>query len=100
MNKTVEEACLVAVGLKRKFYTFSEADIVICPPFTALSKVNDAIIDSSIMLGAQDVYWEEEGAFTGAISPNMLKDAGCRYVIAGHSERRTLFGDRDKHQFQ
>ncbi|NQT75894.1 MAG: triose-phosphate isomerase [Candidatus Omnitrophica bacterium] len=96
MNKTIEEAVSVAVGLKRKFYTFSEADIVICPPFTALSKVSDKIIDSSIMLGAQDVYSEEDGAFTGAISPNMLKDAGCRYVIVGHSEKRALFGETDE----
>jgi len=96
MNKTIEEAVSMAVGLKRKFYTFSEADIVICPPFTALSKVSDKIIDSSIMLGAQDVYSEEEGAFTGAISPNMLKDAGCRYVIVGHSEKRALFGETDE----
>lgn len=96
MNKTVEEAVSIAIGLKRKFYTFSEADIVICPPFTALSKVNDAIVDSSIMLGAQDVYWEEEGAFTGEISPGMLKDVGCRYVIVGHSERRIVFGETDE----
>ena len=96
MNKTVEEAVSIAIGLKRKFYTFSEADIVICPPFTALSKVNEALVDSSIMLGAQDVYWEEEGAFTGEISPGMLKDAGCRYVIIGHSERRILFGESDE----
>ena len=96
MNKTVEEAVSTAIGLKRKFYTCSEADVVICPPFTALSKVNDTIIDSSIMLGAQDVYWEEEGAFTGAVSPNMLKDAGCRYIITGHSEKRTLFGETDE----
>ncbi|MEE8317781.1 MAG: triose-phosphate isomerase [Candidatus Omnitrophota bacterium] len=96
MNKTIDEAVSVAVGLKRKFYTFSEADIVICPPFTALSKVHDEIIDSSIMLGAQDVYWEEEGAFTGAISINMLKDVGCRYTIVGHSEKRALFGEKDE----
>ena len=96
MNKTIEEAISVAIGLKRKFYTFSEIDIVICPSFTALSKVSDKIIDSSIMLGAQDMHWEEEGAFTGAISPNMLKNAGCRYVIIGHSERRILFGERDE----
>src|SRR3989338_836920 len=96
MNKTVEEAVSIAIGLKRKFYTFSEADIVICPPFTALSKVNEALVDSSIMLGGQDVYWEEEGAFTGEISPGMLKDAGCMYVIIGHSERRILFGESDE----
>jgi len=96
MYKTIEESISVAVGLKRRFYTFSEADVVICPPFTALSKVHDQIVDSSIMLGAQDIYWEESGAFTGEISPNMLKDAGCRYVIVGHSERRVIFGETDE----
>ncbi len=96
MNKTVQESIDVAVGLKRKFYTFAEADIVICPPFTALSKVSDEILDSSIMLGAQDIYWEEKGAFTGEISPGMLKDAGCRYVIVGHSERRHVLGETDE----
>jgi len=96
MNKTVEDALDVAIGLKRKFYTFGEADIVICPPFTALSKVGDEISDSSIMLGAQDVYWEEEGAFTGEVSPKMLKDVRVRYVIIGHSERRVLFGETDE----
>jgi triosephosphate isomerase len=96
MYKTVQEAIDIAVGLKRKFYTFAEADIVICPPFTALSKVSEAISDSSIMLGAQDVYWEDEGAFTGEISPKMLKDAGARYVIIGHSERRAYFNETDE----
>ncbi|MBU1852562.1 MAG: triose-phosphate isomerase [Candidatus Omnitrophica bacterium] len=96
MNKTVEEAVSMAVALKRKFYTFAEADIVICPPFTALSKVHDEIVDSSIMLGAQDVYWEEDGAFTGEISLNMLRDVGCRYIIVGHSERRNIFGETDE----
>ncbi|MFH1479574.1 MAG: triose-phosphate isomerase [Candidatus Omnitrophota bacterium] len=96
MFKTIDDALSIAVGLKRKFYTFGEADIVICPPFTALSKVNDEILDSSIMLGAQDIYWEEEGAFTGEVSPNMLKDAGCKYIIVGHSERRAYFGETDE----
>lgn len=96
MHKTVQDALDIAIGLKRKFYTFGEADIVICPSFTALSKVGDEISDSSIMLGAQDVYWEEEGAFTGEVSPKMLKDVRVRYVIIGHSERRVLFGETDE----
>ena len=96
MNKTIQEAIDIAIALKRRFYTFSEADIVIFPPFTALSKVNDEVIDSSIMIGAQDIYWEEDGAFTGEISANMLKDVGCRYVIVGHSERRNILGETDE----
>ena len=65
----IQDALDVAIGLKRKFYTFGEADIVICPAFTALGKVYDEISDSSIMLGAQDMYWEEEGAFTERFLP-------------------------------
>lgn len=70
-------------------------DVVVCPPFTALAAVETALRGSHIALGAQDLFWEPEGAFTGEISPVMLVDAGCRYVIVGHSERRTLFGETD-----
>jgi triosephosphate isomerase len=75
---------------------FDDADIVLAPPFTALSAVAGAIAGSSVRLGAQNLHWEEKGAFTGEISPVMLKDAGCQYVVVGHSERRQLFGETDR----
>ena len=68
-------------------------DIVIAPPFTAISPAVEATRGSNIAVGAQDVFWEKEGAFTGEISPPMLVEAGCRYVIIGHSERRQFFGE-------
>jgi len=71
-------------------------DIVIAPPFTALAAAVEASKDSSIAIAAQDVHWEKEGAFTGAVSTRMLVEAGCRAVIIGHSERRQLFGDTDE----
>ncbi len=70
-------------------------DIVICPPFTVLSSVYDIIKDTNIKLGAQNMYFEEKGAFTGEISPNFLKAVGCEYVILGHSERRNIFNESD-----
>jgi len=95
MYKTISEAIELATRLKRELYNLqSEApEIILCPPFTALSEVNEVIGESGIALGAQDVYWQEEGAFTGEVSPKMLKDAGCSYVIIGHSERRQFFGE-------
>jgi len=69
---------------------------VICTPFTALETAGKLLAGSGVALGAQDVYWEAEGAFTGEVSTGMLKDAGCTYVIIGHSERRKLFGDTDE----
>ncbi len=72
-----------------------EAEVVVCPPFTALPAVAGALKGSRIGLGAQNMHWEKEGAFTGEVSPVMLKDVGCRYVILGHSERRQYFGEAD-----
>ncbi len=72
-----------------------EAEVVVCPPFTALPAVAGALKGSRIGLGAQNMHWEKEGAFTGEVSPLMLKDVGCRYVILGHSERRQYFGEAD-----
>jgi len=70
-------------------------DIVICPPFTALYAVKDIIKDTNIKLGAQNMYFEEKGAYTGEISPTFLKAIGCEYVILGHSERRDIFKETD-----
>jgi triosephosphate isomerase len=98
MYRTIAEAIELANGLKREFYKLSNQsiEVVLCPPYTALSEVNEVITDSDIKLGAQDCYWEEEGAFTGEVSCKMLKDAGCDFVIIGHSERRQFFGETNE----
>lgn len=70
-------------------------DIMIAPPFTALAAVNEVLSGSSVALGAQHVFWEPKGAFTGEVSVDMLVSVGCRYVIIGHSERRQFFGETD-----
>jgi|SRR5690554_459388 len=71
-------------------------DVIICPPFTSLSEANSLIKNTVIKLGAQNVYHEDSGAYTGEISPQMLKSAGCEYVIIGHSERRTIFKESNE----
>jgi len=72
------------------------AGLIVCPPFTNLETAPELLKDSSIKLGAQNMYFEESGAFTGEISPLMLKSVGCEFVILGHSERRTIFGEGDQ----
>ena len=96
MNKTIGEAIELVNNLKRELVDVEGVDIVVCPVYTALSEVSDLIVDSNIGLGAQNVYWQESGAFTGEVSPSMLKDAGCQYVIIGHSERRKYFSETDE----
>jgi len=98
MYKTIVEAIELANGLKREFYKLDNQsiEVVLCPPFTALSEVNEVIADSDIQLGAQDCFWQEEGAFTGEVSCKMLKDAGANFVIIGHSERRQFFGESNE----
>ncbi len=96
MNKTIPEANTLVSGLVSKLAGKSDVDVVFCPPFTALSTVKELIKGTPYGLGAQDLYWKEQGAFTGEVSPLMLKDIGCDYVIIGHSERRQYFGETDE----
>jgi triosephosphate isomerase len=96
MNKTPSEAVQLAAGLVKSIGNEKDCDVVVCPTFTALTAVRDIIKGSQIKLGAQDMYWEESGAYTGEISAKMLLDSGCTYVILGHSERRALFGETNE----
>lgn len=98
MYKSIVEAIELANGLKRQLFDLDsqDIDIVLCPPFTALSEVAEVMQGTNIQLGAQDMHWQDEGAFTGEISPLMLKDTGCRFVIIGHSERRQYFGETNE----
>ncbi len=96
MNKTASEAIELVNGLKRNLYDQDSIEIVVCPPFTALSEVSEVLGESNIGLGAQNLFWELKGAYTGEISVLMLKELGCRYCIIGHSERRQYFGETDE----
>ena len=95
MFKTTLEAINLVNSFKRELYAVENVDIVVCPPFTMLSEINEIIQDSNIALGGQNLFWEKEGAFTGEVSAKMLKDVGCKYVIIGHSERRKYFNETD-----
>lgn len=93
MNCVTQDAIQLVTVLKRELFEEEKVEVVVCPPFTMLSTVSELIEDSQILLGAQDMYWEKKGAFTGEISGDMLKDLGCTYTIIGHSERRQYFGE-------
>ena len=95
MFKTVHEAVVFTKELRSLVKDFADVEIVIAPPFTAIHAVAEAARNTNIGVSAQDLYWEREGAFTGAISATMIKEAGAAYVIVGHSERRRLFGETD-----
>jgi len=96
MFKTCSEAVEAASTLSKIVQSVSDVDIMIAPPFTALSPVSEAIKGSPVKLAAQNIYWEEEGAYTGEISAKMILSAGCSHVIIGHSERRQYFGETDE----
>jgi triosephosphate isomerase len=95
MFKTVQEAVVFIKELRRLVKDVADVEIVVAPPFTAVHAVAEAARNSPIGVSGQDLHWEREGAFTGAISAGMLKEAGAEYVIIGHSERRRLFGETD-----
>ncbi|HEY7448563.1 MAG TPA: triose-phosphate isomerase [Vicinamibacterales bacterium] len=96
MFKTVHDAVLYAKEFRAVVKDVQGVEIVLAPPFTALHAVAEATRNTNVAVAAQDTYWEREGAYTGEISPTMIKEAGAEYVIIGHSERRTLFGETDQ----
>jgi triosephosphate isomerase len=95
MYKTVAEAVETARELVQGAASVN-VDVMIAPPFTALAPVAEVVKGTSVALGAQNLFWKNEGAYTGEISPAMLSDIGCQYAIIGHSERRQYFGDTDE----
>ena len=95
MFKTQGEARDTVQQLQELLPAGLSVDVVICPPFSALSAVDEVIREGEIQMAAQNVHWEKEGAFTGEISTSMLLDCGCRYVVLGHSERRQFFHESD-----
>ena len=96
MNKTVADATDLVNAIKRDLAGCKEVDVVLCPPFTALKAVSDLITETHIDLGAQNMHWEKNGAFTGEVSAEMIRELYCHYVILGHSERRAYFGETDE----
>lgn len=96
MHKTIAEAVALAQTLKASVAGVRDVEIGVAPPFTALAAVVEALRDSPIVVAAQNMHWEPQGAFTGEISAAMLADVGCRRVIIGHSERRQYFAETDE----
>ncbi len=96
MHKTVAESVETAGQLAKLVADARGVDVMIAPAFTALAPVSQVIRGTLVGLGAQNLFWEEQGAFTGEVSAPMLVSAGCRYVIIGHSERRQFFGENDE----
>lgn len=96
MNTTLDEAVALAKGVVETVGSQTDVDVAVCTPYISLAAVSEVIKGSNVKLGAQDVHWEEKGAYTAKISCDMLKSVGCKYVIIGHSEQRTYFHETDE----
>ena len=96
MHKNIPEAIAMVKELKPLISDVKDVDVLICPVFTAIYPLSNEVKESNIKIGAQNVYWEPKGAFTGEIAVSMLSDAGCSFVIIGHSERRQYFCETDE----
>ena len=95
MNTNLNEAIDLVTSLKKLLASSVKATTIICPPFVYLPEINSILKDSNIYVGAQNMYFEEKGAFTGEISPSMVANF-CKFVILGHSERRSIFGESNE----
>ena len=95
MHNTAGESVALAQAIKEGTANIKNGEVIIAPPFTSLCKVYDTIKGSNLALAAQNMHYEDKGAYTGEIAPGMLKDAGCTYVIIGHSERRKYYQESD-----
>jgi triosephosphate isomerase len=95
MFKTIGEAVAFTEAIQKEVGAVDDREVVLAPPFTALAAVRKAMVATGFKLAAQNCHWEEKGAFTGEVSLGMLQDAGCDFVILGHSERRHVFGETD-----
>ena len=95
MNKTIGEARELVTAMAPKLNEIKGVEKVLCPPFVALNEVSNLLKGTELGLGAQNMHWEEKGAFTGEVAPAMIKEL-CGYIILGHSERRTYFGETDE----
>src|SRR3989338_8845917 len=96
MHMTISNAESLVFAIREAIKGVNSVEVAIAQPFTALRHINYLLAETSIRLCGQDVFWEKNGAYTGEVSPEMLKDVGCKYVIIGHSERRQYFNETDE----